>query len=99
VALYTRRGPGPVADLWKWRLLGSCREVDPAVFFHPDGERGSARARREAFAKQVCAGCPVLRRCRSHALRAHEPYGVWGGLSELDRERLYARHGGSRSAG
>jgi hypothetical protein len=26
--------------LWEWQLRRSCREGDPAVFFHPDGERG-----------------------------------------------------------
>jgi WhiB family redox-sensing transcriptional regulator len=41
---------------------------------------------REAAAKVVCATCPVLHQCRIHALWAHEPYGVWGGLSERDRE-------------
>jgi WhiB family redox-sensing transcriptional regulator len=95
-----RRAPGPIADLWEWQLRGSCRDVDPAVFFHPDGERGPARALREATAKAVCATCPVLRQCRTHALRAREPYGVWGGLSEADREEMFAgRRRGWRSAG
>jgi hypothetical protein len=35
---------GTIADLWEWQPRGSCREVDPAVSFHPDGERGAARA-------------------------------------------------------
>jgi WhiB family redox-sensing transcriptional regulator len=26
--------------------------------------------------------------CRSHALAVHEPYGIWGGLSESEREHL-----------
>ncbi|HAM24406.1 MAG TPA: WhiB family transcriptional regulator, partial [Actinobacteria bacterium] len=42
------RLPGPNADLWDWQLEGACRGLDSAVFFHPEGERGSARARREA---------------------------------------------------
>ena len=28
--------------------------------------------------------------CRSHALEVREPYGVWGGLTEAEREDLYA---------
>ena len=32
----------------------------------------------------------MLERCREHALAVREPYGVWGGLSEDDRERIYA---------
>jgi WhiB family redox-sensing transcriptional regulator len=87
--LYTQGGPGPIAAAWEWQLSGSCRKVDPALFFHPEGERGPARALREVAAKGVCATCPVLRQCRLHALHTHEPYGVWGGLSERDREVIY----------
>ena len=85
------RLPGPNADLWDWQLQGSCRSEDPSLFFHPEGERGPRRANREAAAKAVCATCPVLAACREHALAVREPYGVWGGLSEHDREDLYAR--------
>lgn len=83
-----RRLPGPNADIWDWQLEGSCRGMDSGSFFHPDGERGPARARREARAKAVCRACPVLELCREHALAVHEPYGVWGGLSENERERI-----------
>jgi WhiB family redox-sensing transcriptional regulator len=62
--------------------------MDSAFFFHPEGERGPARANRETRAKQVCRGCPVLEQCRRHALAAHEPYGVWGGLSESERDEI-----------
>lgn len=81
----TRRLPGPSADTWDWQLNGSCRGMDSAFFFHPDGERGPARARREERAKAVCHRCPVLEQCRRHALAVQEPYGIWGGMSEADR--------------
>lgn len=83
------RLPGPVADLWEWQLDGACRTADPRLFFHPEGERGPARRDRDAAAKAVCSGCPVLRECRQHALTVREPYGVWGGLSEDDRNAAY----------
>lgn len=79
--------PGPVLDVWEWQFAGACREAEPSIFFHPDGERGSARRRRAEAAKAVCAMCPVISACREHALRAREPYGVWGGLSEEERQR------------
>lgn len=84
------RQPGPVADLWDWQYDGLCRATDPEEFFHPEGERGAARRRREDRAKQVCARCPVLEQCREHALATKEAYGVWGGLSEEERERAWA---------
>ncbi|HKG52476.1 MAG TPA: WhiB family transcriptional regulator [Actinomycetales bacterium] len=83
------RLPGPVADVWEWQYQGACRRVDPAVFFHPEGERGPARRRRDEAAKAVCATCPVVRECREHALAVREPYGVWGGMTEQEREATY----------
>jgi len=88
------RLPGPVADLWDWQLEGSCRQVNPEVFFHPEGERGPARRSRDSQAKEVCLACPVLAQCREHALRVREPYGVWGAMTEDEREAHYAGHGG-----
>jgi WhiB family redox-sensing transcriptional regulator len=84
------RLPGPVADIWEWQLQGSCRDADPRLFFHPEGERGPARRERDAAARDICSSCPVLQQCRSHALTVREPYGVWGGLTEDDREAIYA---------
>ena len=83
--------PGPNADMWDWQMHGTCRGVDSAVFFHPDGERGRARAQREMRAKEMCRACPVITQCRSHALAVGEPYGIWGGLSEGERELLLKR--------
>jgi len=85
-----RRLPGPIADVWDWQRLGACRGRDSAQFFHPDGERGSSRGRREARAKLVCDTCPVRPECAAHALSVREPYGVWGGFSEAERMRLLA---------
>ena len=79
------RLPGPSADVWDWQLEAACRALPAEMFFHPEGERGSARAQREHRAKAVCAGCPVRRACASHALAVREPYGIWGGLGEQER--------------
>lgn len=88
--------PGPVAEVWEWQLHGACRGADADLFFHPEGERGPSRVARELAAKALCARCPVLQQCAAHALAAREPYGVWGGLSESDREDIYARSGRGR---
>ena len=83
--------PGPNADIWDWQMQGLCRGVDSSMFFHPDGERGRARATREVRAKELCRRCPVIAQCRAHALAVGEPYGIWGGLSEAERELLLKR--------
>ncbi|MFD3732275.1 WhiB family transcriptional regulator [Streptomyces sp. NPDC058632] len=85
------RLPGPNADLWDWQLLAACRGVDSSLFFHPEGERGAARSAREHSAKEVCMRCPVRAECAAHALAVREPYGVWGGLTEDEREELMGR--------
>ena len=84
------RLPGPNTDFWDWQMNAACRSMDSDVFFHPEGERGTARAQRIANAKSICMSCPVRVACAEHAVRVREPYGIWGGLSEEDREAIYA---------
>jgi WhiB family redox-sensing transcriptional regulator len=87
----THRLPGAALEHWAWQLRAVCRGMPTDAFFHPDYERGPERQRREAWAKAICAQCPVIDACRRHALTVDEPYGVWGGLSESEREALTAR--------
>lgn len=75
----------PIVEAWDWQHEGLCRTRSPELFFHPDGERGSVKRARESRAKELCGVCPVIDRCREHALRLPEPYGVWGGLTEEER--------------
>lgn len=90
------RLPGPIADLWEWQHRGACRDADPTLFFHPEGERGPARRARATAARTVCMSCPVIQECRSHALQVREPYGIWGGLTEEERDAIIVREHRSR---
>ncbi len=83
------RLPGPNADFWDWQMKAACRGLDSEMFFHPEGERGTAKEVRERAAKALCATCPVIEQCRAHALRVREPFGVWGGLTESERQVIY----------
>lgn len=80
----TRR---PISEDWDWQLEGLCRQIGNSVFFHPDGERGLARAARIQIAKTICNRCPVVAQCRVYALSVNEPYGIWGGMSENERRK------------
>ncbi|MGA5535084.1 WhiB family transcriptional regulator [Mycolicibacterium nivoides] len=80
--------PGPKAEVWDWQRHARCRGETPSVFFSPEGERGRARWSREQQAKDLCRKCLVLVQCRTHALAIPEPYGVWGGMSEAERNNL-----------
>lgn len=79
----------PNMDVWEWQFQGACRNADPETFFHPENERGPRRRRRQEQAKAICATCPVLQQCRDHALSIREPYGIWGGMTEDEREAHY----------
>jgi WhiB family transcriptional regulator, redox-sensing transcriptional regulator len=84
------RMPAPTQDEWEWQYGGACRDADPNLFFHPEGERGSLRRRRAESAKRFCNGCAVLEMCRERSLVAREPFGVWGGMSEDERNAFLA---------
>ncbi|WP_366914519.1 WhiB family transcriptional regulator [Nocardia sp.] len=84
------------ADHIPWQSFGSCQGLDPAVFFHPDGERGRARIDRERRAKRICNSCPVLDQCRAYAVSTKQPYGIWGGMSEHELQDLLCASARSR---
>ncbi len=94
----THRLPQPTSSAWEWQLHGACRGADASIFFHPEGERGASRAARERAAKAVCGRCPVIDACREHAIATEEPYGVWGGMSETERDLERSRRARPRRA-
>ena len=47
-------------------------------------------SRREvAQARGLCRSCPVRRDCLFDALHAGTRFGVWGGLTDAERQRAY----------
>lgn len=78
--------PPATTDKWDWQLQAACRGMDDTWFFPPEREQAKARRSRISRAKAVCATCPALAACRDFALDNGEQFGVWGGLSEDDRE-------------
>lgn len=55
--------------------------TDPDLFFS-DGLYNTD------LAKAACAGCPIRLACLKLALETGERHGVWGGLTELERQQL-----------
>ena len=56
-------------------------------YFYESSQGEEARARvREA--KALCAQCEVRLDCLNFALRTHEKFGIWGGLSRRERQKL-----------
>lgn len=71
--------------------LGVCSQTDPEIFFPEKGEVGNNT--RAAIA--LCKTCPVMTDCLSWALTNDEKYGIWGGTTPLDRDRLKGKGRGS----
>lgn len=65
----------------KWRELGACRGLEPAIFYPDEGDEA-----RDA--KAVCADCGVRVSCLEYALVVREKQGVWGGATERERRRM-----------
>lgn len=73
-----------------------CAEGLDHLFYDPDDDDDTliglpsdrlTKAEREALARRVCGGCKHIVECALHGLK-HERHGVWGGLSEADRDGL-----------
>jgi WhiB family redox-sensing transcriptional regulator len=62
----------------------ACKGADTSVFF-PVSENGGSEA------KAICAACPVADQCLEYAIQTHQPDGIWGGLSAVERHRLVRR--------
>jgi len=63
-----------------------CREVGHDLYDW--AAEGNPGAQQEA--KNVCRGCPIRERCLEVALANKEAYGVFGGMSVNERNRLRA---------
>ena len=66
-----------------WMAEATCAQTDPESFFP---EPGGSTSGREA--KLICSRCPVRIECLDHALTHDERFGIFGGLSEMERRPL-----------
>lgn len=70
----------------EWAVDAACTQVDPELFYPPDGHHGQE-------AKAVCAECPVRVQCLEWALRIRDRYAVLGGMSPGERAVLQRGRG------
>lgn len=75
-----------------WRADAACEGASAVHFYPPSSiESREQRQKRETAARSLCAACSVRDACLEYALYVQEPYGIWGGLSEMERRRLQRR--------
>ena len=77
----------------EWRERAACLPYPAILFFGMDDNEGAAeRHLREEEAKEICTRCLVRDDCLDYALNTKETYGIWGGLTEVERKaRLQGR--------
>jgi WhiB family transcriptional regulator, redox-sensing transcriptional regulator len=67
-------------EVWEWMDRAACRDgVEGADWF---ADRGTPEFIR---AITVCQGCPVAAECFTAAVERDEKYGIWGGVSAVER--------------
>lgn len=67
-------------------VIPPCQVTDPEMWFGTEDESIRFKA-----AKQLCTTCPAIQACANYALAANEQFGVWGGLSPMERDKLLSR--------
>jgi hypothetical protein len=70
-----------------WRDDAACAGVDSDDWFPHSTNTTAIHA-----IKQVCFGCPVMIDCAQYALTTRQDIGVWGGLSESQRNTFLTKH-------
>lgn len=60
--------------------------------FFPEEVRSSVGRAILVEAREICSGCEVREPCLEYALRFEE-WGIWGGMSEQERNRLRRKRG------
>lgn len=84
-----------IGEIPDFRNAGVCADKTvPLDLHYPVGNtsrRGSAPWLQANEAKKVCARCPVAALCLQWALDRNEGWGVWGGMTELERRALKRR--------
>lgn len=67
-----------------------CRDVNPDLFFPPDQDLRGRPQWTPSPAIAICRRCPVIESCRKDALSVVGLHGVWGGLTEGQRDKIRA---------
>lgn len=65
----------------RWQEQAACKGIDVNVFF-------PANRQESAAACAYCKKCPVKQECLDYAVAEHLEDGVYGGMSEAERDRL-----------
>lgn len=74
---------------YDWLNDAACKGMDPQMFYIDT--RRSMNQPETRYAISVCKACPVVKRCLEENI--HEQYGIWGGKTAEERQKMRARMG------
>lgn len=85
VAIGADYSEAPLCEDTRWQLKGLCAsgKYDPNLWAPAENHEIEAEK-----AKEVCYDCPVMLKCAEWALERKERFGVWGGMSEGERDEI-----------
>lgn len=69
-----------------WRLDAACFGQVTDLFYPEPGTKGAAKQANEV--KAFCRICSVTSDCLEYALKNEEVFGIWGGLTPKEREKI-----------
>lgn len=73
-----------------WREQALCAEIG-FIDFHPD--KHDHNMTRMNIAKRICSMCDVQEACLEYSLAVGDDYGIWGGMSPKERQKLRRQRG------
>lgn len=73
-----------------WRLDAYCRGRETNLFFPEPGTKGAAEQTR--VIKSLCALCKVSAECLQFSIANNEQFGIWGGLTTKERNRISRKY-------
>jgi WhiB family redox-sensing transcriptional regulator len=84
----TRLAKPPERQEDKWKNDGLCVGRADCEAWFPVGE---TLTMTNVGAIEICHECPVRTDCLNHALATNERFGIWGGTTEQQRDRMRRR--------
>jgi WhiB family transcriptional regulator, redox-sensing transcriptional regulator len=66
-----------------------CAQADPEFWFPLASHPGGRNLKAEGRAVKLCYDCPHMIACGDYAVSQRIEYGVWGGLTESDRQTIW----------
>lgn len=77
---------------------GVCQGLELATFYGKNSAKPMSPTELKD-ARDVCRFCPVRQACLAQALLDDEPFGIWGGFTKPERDRIVEHYAPKNSHG